>query len=368
MGFKALFKQYEPRIAVIRRFLPALAFFCGFAWDSITMGRVVSFYDLLVLTTYYFGAALVLILLVREVQPQWQTGFTFFVQFCFGGLFSALVVFYFKSSGSFYTFIVVIGLVLLLVTNEFLSEKYRSRTLSWTMFTVCGTMYLNFLIPHIAHSIRAVWFYLSCTLSLSIVFAIHVFANAKQRESMPIDKRKTQYLMELRQMAPSLSVVILLVALYQLQLIPPVPLVLKDSYVCKNFSDESGEYQCQAEKQPFWRALGIGGDVIHFEKGEKIYNLSAVFAPTNIAVDLEQRWWLRDEKRGAWLSRGVIPLSMVGGRKEGWRTYSFIHTSVQAGNWKVETALKGGAVLAIDYFTAKDQVTPAPQTHPVKVN
>ncbi len=361
MNFKILFKKFEPRLAIIRRFLPALAFFCGFTWDSVTMGRVVSFYDLLLLTTYYLGAALILIFLVREIKPQWENWFVFLVQFSFGGLFSALVVFYFKSSGSFYTFLVVIGLVILLIANEFLAEKYRSRTLNWTMLSACGTMYLNFLIPHIAHSIKAIWFYLSCVISLTLVFFIHGFACAK------IGRKKVQYRKELGQMAPALGVVLLLIVLYQLQVIPPVPLVLKENYICKDFSHEDGIYQCKAEKQNFWRPLGFGEDVIHFQKGEKIYSLNAVFAPTRIKVELEQRWWLRDEKLGRWLPRGVVPLPMVGGRKKGWRTYSYIQATVQTGHWKVETALKDGAVLAVDYFTARKQAEQTPQTHTVKV-
>ena len=93
-----LVKKFETQITAVRRFLPAFAFFCGFTWDSVTMGRVVSFFDLLVLTAYYFGAGLILVLLVREIKPQWQYWLTLLIQFFFGGLFSALVVFYFKSS------------------------------------------------------------------------------------------------------------------------------------------------------------------------------------------------------------------------------------------------------------------------------
>jgi hypothetical protein len=367
MGFKTLYQQHEPRLTAIRRFLPGLAFLCGFTWDSVTMGKMVSFYDLLILTTYYFGAGLILILLVREIQPQWQNWFTFLIQFFFGGLFSALVVFYFKSSGSLYTFLVVIFLALMLVSNEFIGKKYRSRTLTWTMFAACGTMYLNFLIPHVVHSIKPVWFYLSCIFSLTVVFTIHGFAYAKQREYMTIEIKKLQYLRDLRQMTPSMAVVALLVVLYQFQLIPPVPLVLKESYICKDFSSENGVYKCQAERQSLARALGFGSDVIHITKGEKIYNLSAVFAPTRITVDLEQRWWLWNEQLGRWLASGVVPLPMEGGRKEGWRTYSYIQASSQVGEWKVETALKDGAVLAVAYFSAKDQVKPAPRTHTVGV-
>ncbi len=368
MMHNKLFQQIEPRLAVLRRFLPAIAFFCGFIWDSVTMGRVVSFYDLLLLTTYYFGAGLILVLLVREIRPQWENWFIFFVQFFFGGLFSALVVFYFKSAGSFYTFFVVIGLVCILVGNEFLAEKYRSRSLSWAMLAACGTMYLNFLIPHIAHSVKPGWFYLSCVISLILVFAIHAFASVKNRETLPVGIKKLVYRKDLRQMIPAVAVVLVLVFLYQVRVIPPVPLVLKESYICKNVNRVGDVYQGEVEKQTFWRSFGFAGDVIHFNEGERLYCLVAVFAPTRIKVDLEHRWWLYNEKKGRWLARGVVPLSMVGGRTDGWRTYSYIQKVVLAGNWKVETALKEGAVLAIDYFKAEPQMNPPVQTHRIKVN
>ncbi len=367
MNFNTLFKQFESRLTAIRRFLPALAFFCGFTWDSVTMGRVVSFFDLLILTTYYFGAGLIFVLLLREVKPQWNNWFNFLIQFFFGGLFSALVVFYFKSSGSLYTFFVVVCLVILLVANEFLAKKYQSRTLTWALFAACGTMYFNFLIPHIVHSVKAVWFYLSCLISLALIYATNRFADARQREPILPGIKNALYRRNLWQLSPALGVVIMLVVLYQLQLIPPVPLVLKESYICKNFTNEGGVYQCEAEKQSIWRALGFGRDVIHFQEGEKIYSLNAVFAPTRVTVDLEQRWWLWDEISRSWLTRGFVKLPMVGGREEGWRTYSYIRTGARPGYWKVETALQGGAVLAVHYFTARDQKDAAPETHMVKV-
>lgn len=367
MHRKKMIDTFAPQVKLMRRFLPAFAFFCGFIWDSVTMGRVVSFFDLLVLSAYYFGAGLVLILLVREIKPQWQNWLIFLMQFFFGGLFSALVVFYFKSSGSIYTFSVVLCLVFLLIANEFLAEQYLSRTLCWTLFAVCGTMYLNFLIPHIVHSIKAIWFYLSCLLSLGLVYAIRRLAVGSIRKHVKIGRARIRYRNDLRQLIPATSMVLLLVAFYQLHLIPPVPLVLKESYICKNVKQEGGAYQCQVEKQNFWVAMGIGENVVHFKQGDKIYSLNAVFAPKRITVDLEQRWWRQDDDSDAWLTRGVVPLPMVGGRQGGWRSYTYINAAVQTGRWKVETAVKDGAVLAVDYFTAKPQEDSTPQTYIVQV-
>lgn len=89
----------------------------------------------------------------REWSETWKQRFTWAVQFCFGGLFSALVVCYFKSSGSLASFLLVILLAILLVGNEFLQKKYESFGVSLAFFCLLGTMFMNFAIPHLVHRI-----------------------------------------------------------------------------------------------------------------------------------------------------------------------------------------------------------------------
>ena len=128
----------KPIVQKLEKFFPAIAFLAGFGWDSITLGTMVYGSDLLILLAYYVGAFVLVILLSaklehpegwtperiaalakeqgvansvdtivvhhrfldREWSPVWKARFTWAVQFLFGGLFSALVVCYFKSSGS----------------------------------------------------------------------------------------------------------------------------------------------------------------------------------------------------------------------------------------------------------------------------
>ena len=89
----------------------------------------------------------------REWSETWKQRFTWAVQFFFGGLFSALVVCYFKSSGSLASFLLVILLAILLVGNEFLQKKYESFGVSLAFFCLLGTMFMNFAIPHLVHRI-----------------------------------------------------------------------------------------------------------------------------------------------------------------------------------------------------------------------
>lgn len=185
----------KPVAKKIEKFIPAIAFLGGFAWDSITLGTMVYGSDLLFLFAYYLGAFILVVLLSahlehpegwtkeriqqvaqeqgvksnaivihhrfldREWSDAWKKRFSWAVQFCFGSLFSALVVCYFKSSGSLASFILVIVLVVLLVGNEFFQKRYESFGVSLAFFCLLGTMFLNFTIPHLVHRIGFFGFY-----------------------------------------------------------------------------------------------------------------------------------------------------------------------------------------------------------------
>ena len=88
-----------------QRFIPVFSFFAGFTWDSVTITRIDEVSDNLIIGLYLLLLGFLIILTLnsennRLKKPllikysQWYpTG----IQFFLGGLFSAYVVFYFKS-------------------------------------------------------------------------------------------------------------------------------------------------------------------------------------------------------------------------------------------------------------------------------
>ncbi|MEN8141358.1 MAG: DUF2914 domain-containing protein [Thermodesulfobacteriota bacterium] len=345
----SLVKQW---LIQVKRVMPALAFTSGFAWDSITLGRVVLTMDLWILAAYLLGAAVVLLLLGRQLFTSWHRWFLLLLQFFFGGMFSAMVVLYFKSSGEIYTFLFVLLLAGLLLANEFLVKGYQRQQLSWAIFTLCGTMILNFLLPHVIHSVNAAWFYLSCAVSFGLVVLLRHLAHGEERQiALPgRGEVRLRYRSHLTDMiAPALMVGLILL-LHSNNLIPPVPLVLKEQVVCHDLVRQGNVYTCQQEQQFFLRRLGLGQEKLTYGEDEKIFSLVAVFAPSHVQVNLEQRWLLWDRDKMEWRRRATVPLPMVGGRSQGWRTYSYIRNKVEAGKWKVETAVQDGAVLAYKRF------------------
>ena len=324
-------KRLIRHISNIRRFLPALAFVGGFVWDTLTLGRVVTSSDLTILGLYYLGAYLGVILLGREWGEKARSRLAAGVQFCFGGLFSALVVFYFKSSGSLGGFLVVAALVLLLVANEFLHSRYARIGLSWSLLCLVGIMYFNFVLPHLVHGIGAFWFLLSTALACALLWL-----------PWKISGRSPWHL------AWPGSMALLAVVFYFVGIVPPVPLVVKQHLVCKHFERSGKEWSCMEPVPGLLAGLGLGPRELYRTPGEPLYYLSSVFAPSHVEALLEHRWYHRDAS-GDWRLLTTVPMAMVGGREEGWRLHS-LKQNLEPGLWRVETALQGGAVVGRSEF------------------
>ena len=58
----------KPAVKKIEKFIPAIAFLGGFAWDSITLGQMVYGSDILILLAYYTGALILVILLSAQLE------------------------------------------------------------------------------------------------------------------------------------------------------------------------------------------------------------------------------------------------------------------------------------------------------------
>ncbi len=334
-----------------KKWIPATAFFGGFIWDSLTIGRVVSSTDLLLLSVYFILSLALILLLARIKQTgvsglpdepapvslisrfsdtKWLARFTWVIQFCFGSLFSALVICYFKSSGSMASLLFVLLLVGFLVGNEFFQKFYSRFGFNITLFCLLSTMFLNFAVPHLLHRLGVFWFLLSTVFSMLLCYGIWYFSGRSRRVLI----------------APGIISVFLVTA-YFLNWIAPVPLVLKQQEACVRF--DSKTYECFVEKPSFWVRRGISLPDLHWDPAQKneIYFVSSVFAPSKVQADLEHRWFYKNPATGVFEEKDRISSSRMrirGGREEGFRIYTK-KRSLAPGKWRVETALKGGAVI-----------------------
>ncbi len=354
------------------KFFPAFAFLGGFSWDSMTIGSRVYGSDLVILFLYYLLALVSIYFIAtrisveskkmdsceniygddsdveihqnffskimnREWSSSWIKRLTCVVQFCFGNLYSALVICYFKSSGSIASFAIVLILAALLVGNEFLKEKYENFGICLAFLCLLGTMFFNFLIPHLVHGMGTFWFVLSTLLSAVVCYLLWM------KSSQDFSRKK-------RFLVAPVAICLMLFIAYLANWIAPVPLVLKQQIVCKNFNRET--YSCDTDKLDFWQRIGFKGETIHKDEGDEVYFMSSVYAPAELKAPIEFRWYYKEPSTNKFKITDKITSSRMvlrGGRDAGYRSYSK-KKNIPPGTYKVETAYKDGAVIGAKTF------------------
>jgi len=324
----------------VRPWVPAVFFVGGFVWDALTLGRTIKSLDLFILLGYLTGAAAILVALGRGVTFRGSQYLNAVLQFFFGGIFSALFIFYFLSSSDLPGYLVVLGLAALLIGNEFLQSRYSELTLAWTFFTMSAAMFFNFALAHLFRSISVFWFYLGTLVAVLLVLVLRRVSRS-----------------EAASVRPSLGLAALLVVLHALNFIPPVPLVQKEMLVAHSVQRRGGEYIAMVES-PGWRRLWRSSSTQFHWSGGRVYCFTSVFVPNGIRTTIRHRWLRYDDGEGEWRDAGVVPFTIAGGRESGYRGYTY-KQRVTPGRWRVIAESESGAAIGIVDFRVSRGETPA---------
>ncbi|PIV89341.1 MAG: DUF2914 domain-containing protein [Hydrogenophilales bacterium CG17_big_fil_post_rev_8_21_14_2_50_63_12] len=271
-----------------------------------------------------------------EAPPWWRVSGPYLaLQFCFGGLFSALFIFYFKSSSHFLAILWALGLGVILVANEFLEDRYRRFALTWALFGLCAMLLLNFVVPHVVGNISAIWFYLSTLAGAGLAHLLHLKTPGQPGRIKPV-----------------WGIAAGLILAYLVDAIPPVPLVNQDIAVGHALVKANGEYRLQQEKAPWWIFWRKTENEIHLASSEPLFCVAAIFAPTGLDTRLYHHWRYYSEKQG-WETRSRIGFNLSGGRQGGYRGYSF-KRNLAPGKWSVAVETEDGRTVAIHRFVIAD--------------
>jgi hypothetical protein len=281
------------------------------------------------------------------VLPQWiqklEPRFPWIMQFCFGGLFSSYVIFYFKSASFTQTQFFFLLLVGLWIGNEFLKERLQNSVLLSVLYSFCLFAFLAFFLPVIL-AIVSRWIFVLAGV-ISVVASLFVFSMALKTKGVPWQR-------SVRPVAPWILGIFLIVNfLYFANLIPPVPLALKTGHIYHYVKRSANTYEVQYVPPPFYRFWRKWDDPFYWTKGENVYCYTAIFAPNHVRVPVRHIWSHKTD--AGWKTTDRMRFSINGGRNDGYRGYTK-KAGVTPGDWRVEVQTESGQILGQINFTVID--------------
>ena len=318
----------------------ALFFFGGFLWDVFTLGRIDN-----AATLIQQGVYLVLLGGLLLLEQRWGQGETppraiarvhrfseDALHFLFGSLLSSYTLFFFKSASSLTSLVFLAVLFGLLLANELPRFRRRGPVVRIALYSLCVTFYLAYLLP-VLLGFLSTWLFVLAVGAGAGAIALLMRWVARWRGRREAWRRVA---------LPGFGMQALLLGLNFVGAIPPVPLAVQDIGIYHAVERVGGEYRL-LHLQPSWKLWHRGDQDFAARSGDRIYCFVRIFAPTRFHDRVFLRWSYEDPRRG-WVVHDAIPLTISGGREEGFRGYAF-KANYQPGRWRVGVETQDGREL-----------------------
>jgi MFS family permease len=340
--------------------LPPLFFFAGVIYNTIVLSRIDRFRDNLILLLYLSLLGFLIVLTGRlgtagvssEELDQTESGLDrlllqgrpyapMAIQFLLGSLFSAYAVFYWKSASFTGTAVFFCLLVALLVGNEFIRDRLSNLQLLLALYALVTCSFFTFFLPVVTG-----WMNMGVFM-MGVVFSGLVTSRLVELlyRGKPAWSKKEAAVAA----APAFGVLCVVVLLYLVNWIPPVPLSMKFGGVFHEVRKAGERFELAYQKHwlQFWKHSDDP-----FPADEPVYCFTAVFAPVRLETTIYHHWYSRPDKTSAFSPVDRIPIRIQGGREGGYRAYTFKQGLV-AGDWRVDVETEDGRVLGRVRFTVE---------------
>jgi len=273
---------------------------------------------------------------------------TILIQFAFGGLFATFFVFYWRSSSFSSNWLFLSILLVLLVGNEIWKKHYARLAFQISVLYISLYLFLVFLLPVLFHRFGADLFLASGILSLIIVFLFTLLLRRFAQEKFKSNHQNLRISL--------VTIFIIMNILYFTNIIPPIPLSLKETGVFHQIT-KIADYKYQVKSEAVtWRDYFTRYPVFHRSAGEAVYVFNSIFSPVKFATEIVHQWQYYDEVKEEWIDSTKITLPITGGREEGYRLYS-LKQSATPGFWRVKVMTTAGQVLGNIKFRVENSTT-----------
>jgi len=313
-------------------------FLAGLVIDNLTLTRIDRLYDNLIIISYLCIAVFSIILInlaqtkkIIKNAPRF-VNFSRYLplasQFAYGGLFSAYIIFYTKSASWATSWIFLLIIFGLFLGNERFRKQYKEIDFQINILFLALFSFMIFFVPVILKKMGDWIFILSGVLSVILIWLLIKFISRFILKINPKKKKKM--------ITHITGVFIIFNLMYFLNVIPPVPLSIKEIGVYRNIQKtKDGNYLFKEVEVPWY---SFGNRFIEISKGT-VYVYSSIFAPTDLNTKIIYEWQKYSESKREWVGYGEIDYPITGGRKDGYRGFVYA-SNLSTGDWRVSIKTK----------------------------
>ncbi len=338
---KDFYNKYE-------RYLIPGALVFGFVTDILTF-RFLNFplaMSLLAFHLIFIGSNITVINLYESKKiagkffSYWRVGAPLFLQYSFGNMFSAFLIFYSHSGSFFASWPFIITIIFLMIGNE-IFRKYNIRpSIQISIYFFALFSYLNILLPNLLKDITPTIFIASGVVSFIYIL---LFTILLVKKTFTVKEKKKVIVIAVS------TIYILMNVFYFFNLIPPIPLSIKDIGVYHKIERYNDNYRVVTEDCGSILSCAIYHETRSIPATrQKIFFYSAVYAPDTMNLDIVHEWQKYSYKNKRWETSATIPFTVQGGRDIGYRWYTFY--TVTPGYWRVNVKTKRGQTVGRKNF------------------
>lgn len=328
----------------------------GFVVDIFTLNRIDQIFDNGILITHLLIAGTSIALLFSETtkkgeriltgkRPQWlQTAMVF----SFGALFSGFIIFYTRSGSLITSWPFILAMILLMLGTEFQKKYFYRLRLQIAVYTTAIIAWSIFFVPVVLRKFGPLIFVVSSLIAIIINAGFFFLLKNINPKKFNIHQKKI--------IMNALVIICGFNFLYFTNILPPIPLSLKYKAVYYEVNKTPTGYLGQYEKTAWYNFFQKRSRIIEWNPGEDIFVFTQVFAPAKLQTTILHTWQYYNEQNRKWETRDIIPITIEGGRSDGFRGYTK-KQHLDYGSWRVKTKTKNGQILGIIKFAIKENYT-----------
>lgn len=327
----------------------------GFVIDWFTLNRIDQIFDNMVFVVHLFlsGSAILFLHATDEhylqdhpARHKFRRWASLVLLFSIGALYSGFFIFYLRSASFLSSWVVVLALLGIMLSTEWRKSLYEHRAIQMGIYYLAILCYCIFTFPMIVNDVGAMVFVLSGLISLVLMGGYWYLMRRIDRDLL------REYRAGI--LAGILGVFMVTNFLYFMNIIPPIPLSLKQRspymYIEKRATDEGATYyHAVYEKTPWYDIIHKRSRVLSWQEGQPVFVFASVFAPSNIVAEIRHCWDWFDPDAESWQPSTCIPITIAGGRVDGYRGFSR-KSSVWPGRWRVRFVTDRGQPMGAVYF------------------